>query len=384
VAAPPHSYDAIVVGLGGMGSAAVAHLAGRGARVLGLEQYEPLHTQGSSHGTSRMIRQAYYEDPAYVPLLRRGYELWRALERDAGVDVLHVTGGLMVGRPDGDVVPGCLRSSREQDVPVVELDRADVRRRFPLFHPPEGHVGVYEPTAGFVDADAARSAHLELARRHGAELRHGTRVTAWRAAPGRVEVSTDTGVAEAARLVLAAGPWMPKLVAELGLPLTVERRTLHWVRPADPSRFTPDRFPVWGFEPSPDRFLYGFPAFEGAERGVKLSWHIDGACHPCEPETVDRTISDAEIADARAGLATILPQAVGPWVDAATCLYTCTPDSHFVIDHHPDHEDVLLLSPCSGHGYKFCAIVGEITADLVLAGSTPHPIEPFRLGRFRS
>jgi sarcosine oxidase len=362
------AFDVIVVGLGGMGSAAVAHAAARGSRVLGLEQYQPAHAHGSSHGRSRVIRLAYFEDPAYVPLLRRAYELWRQLEADSGRSLLQVTGGLMIGSPSSEVVSGTLRSAREHHLAHEVLDAAAIRRRFPAFEPPEGTAAVYEPEAGVVSPEEAIHAHLDVALRYGARLQFDERVVEWRAsAGGAVLVTTGRGRYEAGQLVLSPGPWAAELFQYRALPLSIEPQVLYWFEPPQgPAPFMPGHFPVYIWDLGDGVQFYGFPADHQGRVKVAFyrSKHTD--------EVAMRTV-----------LGACLPSlGGGRLVDQVTCRYTLTPDHHFVIGRHPEHPQVVLTSPCSGHGYKFASVVGEILADLIRDGSTRHPIGLFAPDRF--
>jgi sarcosine oxidase len=378
-------FDVIIIGLGAMGSAAASHLAERGARVLGLERYTPAHDQGSSHGRSRIIRQAYLEHPAYVPLLLRAYELWERLERDAGRRLLTLTGGLMIGSPDSPVVTGSIRSAQEHNLPYEMLDAAEIRRRFPPFNPGPEVVALYETRAGVLDPEECIRAQLELAARRGATLHFEEPARAWEAAPSgsRVRVTTAHGVYEAARLVVAAGAWAPTLLADLGLPLAVERQVLYWFEPlGDAQLFQPDRFPIWIWEVRPGLDLYGFPAQDGPPGGVKVAFYRTGDEGTCTPDTIDRSVRSEEIGRMRAALAACMPALNGELRATLTCMYTNTPDQHFVIGAHPRHPQVVIASPCSGHGFKFASVVGEILADLALDGATRHPIGLFDIGRF--
>jgi sarcosine oxidase len=380
-------FDIIIVGLGAMGSAAASQLAGRGARVLGLERYTPAHQQGSSHGRSRIIRQAYFEHPAYVPLLLRAYELWEQLERDAGRRLLTITGGLMIGSPDSPVVTGSIRSAQEHSLPYEVLDATEISRRFPPFKPASEVVALYETRAGVLDPEECIRAQLEQASRRGATLHFEEPALAWEAASSgdRVRVSTAHSTYEAERLVLAAGAWAPTLLADLGLPLAPERQVLYWFEPAGGVEpFLPDRFPIWIWEVAPDLDLYGFPTQDGPPGGVKVAFYRIGEGGTCTPKTIDRVVHPAEIERMRAALAASLPALNGELRATLTCMYTNTPDQHFVIGAHPRHPQVVIASPCSGHGFKFASVIGEILADLALDGATRHPIGLFDVGRFGS
>jgi sarcosine oxidase len=361
--------DVIVVGLGGMGSAAAAHAASRGQRVLGLEQFQPAHDQGSSHGRSRVIRLAYFEHPAYVPLLRRAYELWRRLEERTGRSVLQITGGLMIGSPRSEVVSGSLRSAREHHLDYEMLDAEQIRRRFPPFTPGPETVALFEHEAGVVFPEEAIRAHLDFAVDNGARVHFDERVEEWTvASSGRIDVRTSRGRYECERLILAPGAWASELFKIDGLPLEVEPQQLHWFEPAGGAApFAPDRFPVYIWDLGSGIQFYGFPAEDDGRvkvaffrSKVKGEEAIRDALRPCLP-----------------GLAG------GVLIETVSCRYTLTPDHHFVIGQHPEFANVTIASPCSGHGYKFASVIGEILADLAIDGSTRHPIDLFDPRRFR-
>ena len=376
------SFDVIVLGLGGMGSAVAAHLAARNQKVLGLDQFRPPHDQGSSHGLSRVIRQAYFEDPAYVPLLLRTYELWRELERDTSRPLLTLTGGLMLGAPDSAVVTGSHRSAKQHDLPHELLDARDIKRRFPQFQPEPDTVALYETNAGAVRPEEAVAAHLDLATRRGATLQMEERVLSWQTSAGRVRVTTLRSTYEAGQLVICAGPWAGPVLAELNLPFQIERQVQLWFEPEGGLEdFLPGKFPVWIWETHDGMHPYGMPALDGPQSGIKVAIHHGGANRFCTADTVDRRISNEEIAAAQAVVISRLPAAKGRLLRSAACLYTSLPDEHFLIDRHPAHPEVLIVSPCSGHGFKFCPVIGELTADLVERNTTRHPIQLFSLTR---
>lgn len=371
------SYDVIVVGLGGMGSAAAYHLAARGERVLGLEQFDPVHDRGSSHGGSRITRQSYFEDPAYVPLLLRSYELWESLERDTGRDIVSLTGGVFLGREDSQTFAGSLRASQDWDLPHEVLDAADVRRRFPTLAPRPDEVALFEAKAGFVRPEATVAAHLQLAGRHGADLHFGEPVLRWEALPsGGVRVLTGDGMYSADRLVICPGAWAPELLADLGIPFDVERQVMYWFAPeTGVDAFLPERHPIYLHEDAAGTQIYGFPAIDGPDGGAKVAFFRRGTA--CSPETIDRSVSDAEVGAMRDHVATVLPSLPGRFLRSATCMYTNTPDQHFVLATHPEHAQVTVAGGFSGHGFKFVPVVGEVIADLSTTGSTAHPIALF-------
>lgn len=378
-------FDVIILGLGGMGSAVAAHLAGRGQRILGLDQFLPPHDQGSSHGRSRVIRQAYFEDPAYVPLLLRAYELWRELEGQAGDSLLTITGGLMLGAEGSAVVTGSCQSARQHGLPHELLDAREIRRRFPQFNPDADTVALYEANAGVVRPEAAVAAHLQSARRSGATLRTEERVLAWEAAAGQVKVTTARGQYEAGQLVLCAGPWIGEVLAGWKLPFQVERQVQLWFNPVGGvESFGPGKFPVWIWETKEGAHPYGIPALDGPHGGIKIALHHGGTNRVTTADGVERTVGSEEIAAAQAVIAARLPAARGKCLRALACLYTNLPDGHFLIDRHPAHSEVLIVSPCSGHGFKFCPVIGEIAADILVRNGTRHPIQKFSLARFQT
>ncbi|MFL5779496.1 MAG: N-methyl-L-tryptophan oxidase [Chloroflexota bacterium] len=374
------TFDAIVVGLGAHGSAAAAALARRGERVLGLERFERGEAFGSSGGWSRMIRLAYFEDPAYVPFAREAWDRWRALEAEVGVDLLRATGGLYAGPADSRPVAGAIRSAEVHRLDREVIDAAEIRRRWPIFRPAPDILGLVDAQAGAMRIDRANAAHLAVAERHGAKLAFGRRVVAWRSSPGGgFEVEDGDGdVAGADHLVLAAGPWIDRLLPDLTLPLRVERECPCWFSPTvEPAAIAADRLPVWVMVDAGTSF-YGIPY--DPELGLKVSIHHWGT--EVDPDSVDRTVGPADVERVRAFMRRRMPAADGPLRNASVCLYTNTPDEAFVIDRHPIAPGIAFASACSGHGFKFAPIVGDILADLVIEGSTTWPIEPFRAGRF--
>ena len=374
---PAPRYDVIVVGLGAMGSAATCHLARRGVRVLALDRFAPPHANGSSSGRTRIIREAYFEHPSYVPLVQRAYELWTALERDSGARLLRVTGGLMIGPPDGVLVSGALLSARTHGLKHELLETASLRRRHPALRPPDGTVAVWEPRAGALFPEACVAAHLAMAARAGATLSAGEPALEWRESGDGIEVRTPRGRHLAAKLLVAAGAWTAGLLPGLDLPLSVERQVQAWFEPLDPSAFDPARFPVFIWEDEPGRFLYGFPDLGD---GVKVARHHEG--ERADPDRVRREITDDDVLPIRAALERLIPAANGPLRDAAACLYTNAPDAHFILDFHPEHPGVLVASPCSGHGFKFAAALGEVMADLLQGARPRFDLGMFRIARF--
>ncbi|BBZ60913.1 N-methyl-L-tryptophan oxidase [Mycolicibacterium monacense] len=366
--------DVIVIGLGGMGSAAAYHLASRGQRVLGLEKFTPAHDKGSSHGGSRIIRQSYFEDPAYVPLLLRAYDLWDRLATDSAREVYRMTGGLFIGPPDCLTVAGSLRASRQWGLDHEVLDADEFRRRYPNFTPREGDIALYEAKAGFARPEMTVQAHLDLAEHAGATLRFGEEVTGWTATADGVRVTTATGTYSAGQLVICPGAWAPQLLAEFGIPITVERQVLYWLDPVGGNEPFVEH-PIFIAENERAEQIYGFPAIDGPHGGVKVAFFRKGV--ECTPDTIDRVVHERETREMRDEAARLLPALDGPCVHSATCMYSNTPDQHFVIARHPDSFNVTVACGFSGHGFKFVPVVGEILADLATTGATDHPIGLF-------
>ena len=375
-------YDVIVGGLGGVGSAAAYHLAARGKRVLGLERYTPAHDSGSSHGNSRIIRQAYHENPGYVPLVLRSYELWEQLERDTASDLLHITGGLYLGAENSEVVSGSLQSARQYGLDYEWHDAAEVRRRFPALQPHASDCAVYEKKAGFLRPEAAVAAHLQLASQRGAALHFEEPISHWQVtASGTVRVVTQKASYEAAHLILAPGAWAGDLLPSIGLQLHVRRHVMAWFEPTDNiERFASGHFPIYIWQTASGKVFYGFPSIDGASEGIKAAMHSGGDV--CTPESIDRNIQESDIAEIREQLAEYLPALNGRLLHASTCMYTMTPDEDFVVSHHPDHPQVTLACGFSGHGFKFTSVLGEVLADLAIHGHSQHPIDFLSAKRF--
>lgn len=371
-------YDAIVVGVGGMGSAAAFHLAARGARVLALERFDIPHDLGSSHGLSRIIRLAYWEHPAYVPLVRRAYQLWRELEIASGDSLLVVTGSIDAGPAGSANVIGARRACETFDLPYEELDAATLGSRFPAYRLPAEAVSIYQRDGGFLRPEACITAYVALARRYGADVRTRQHVLGWESDGGGVRVLTAEGTHRAAHLVLAAGAWTGSLLRSAAAVLAPERQVVLWTQPLRPERFRVGSFPVF-YVNVPGGPFYGFPDHD--DRGFKIGRYHHRR-ERVDPDAMDRTCAAADEAVLRTGIRQYFPDADGPTVAMQTCLFTNTPDEHFVIDRVPQESRVTVAAGFSGHGFKFCSVVGEILADLALDGGTAHAIGLFALARF--
>jgi sarcosine oxidase len=378
-------YDVIVVGVGGMGSAAAYHLADRGLDVLGLERYDVPHAQGSSHGYSRIIRLAYHEHPSYVPLLRAAYDEWRSLEAERGVSLLHETGSVAGGPPGSEIFEGARRSCRENDLEHEVLSAAGLNDRFPDYDVPEDFRAVFQPQGGFLVPEKCVVAHVEGAHDRGAEIRARTKVRGWTPLDdGGVTVEAEDGVEgvttyEADSLVVAAGAWTGELVPELEPVLEPERQVVGWFQPDDPDRFDPDSFPVFVLGEEEADEVYGFPVH--GVPGVKIG-RYHHRHETVDPDEMNREPTPEDERILREDVEAYLADAAGPTMRLETCLFTNTPDSRFVIDSHPVHPEVTVAAGFSGHGFKFVSVVGSVVADLVTDGRTDHPIEQFGIDRF--
>ncbi len=371
-------YNAIVVGVGGMGSAALFHLARQGQRALGLERYDIPHEMGSSHGHTRIIRLAYYEDPAYVMLLKRAYELWRDIERVAGEQLLHITGSIDAGPADSWVFKGSLQSCVEHDLPHEVLTGKELAERFPGYRLPHDHLAVLQPEGGFLAPERCIVAYTEAAQAHGAEVHGREQVLGWEPVGDGVRVFTDRNEYEADRLVVTAGAWNDELLPFLQHLITPERQVLAWLQPEKPDLFMPERFPVFNLLVDEGRF-YGFPIF--GVPGFKFGkYHHFEEAGPAD--WLDREAHPYDEAMLREFAARYFPDATGPTMSLKACLFTNTPDNHFLIDLHPQFEQVSFASACSGHGFKFASVIGEILADLAMRGRSRHDIDFFSLDRF--
>jgi len=370
-------FDVVVAGLGIVGSAAAAELARRGVSVAGLDRGSPPHELGSSHGETRMIREAYFEHPLYVPLVRRSYDGWRELEERSGRRLLFETGGILAGAPGGELVDGALASAARHGIEVERLDQEDALLAYPGLRLPSAHELLRERRAGYLLAEPCVETLLGLARDAGAELRAGETVEGWAEdGPSGLVVRTSSGDVACECLVLAAGAWTPSLCGLPSLPLRPVRMTQHWFRPSG-GTLAPRELPVFLFELGPGRIAYGFPDLGG---GVKAAFHHGGV--PCSPGRLDRAVRRSEVRAVAGVMERYFPGSTWLPVRSAACMYTLTPDRHFLVDRHPRSPRVILAAGFSGHGFKFAPVLGSIVADLA-AGSRPDfDLSPFRIGRF--
>lgn len=372
-------YDCIVLGTGGVGSAALYHLARRGLRVLGIDRFPPGHDRGSSHGDTRIIRLAYMEHPDYVPLLFRAYDLWRSLEESRGETLFVQCGLLQIGPASGAVISGVRASATQHRLAVDEVAPADVRERFGDRWAAEGMVGLFERKAGFLYVERCVTAHVEEARRSGARLVTGESVLSWRAEHSGVTVRTDRSSYTAQKLIISAGPWASGLLAGIGVPLEVRRKPLLWYASTNPAHRVENGMPAFLFE-APEGIIYGFPQIDAA--GVKIAEHTGGQVVD-DPLEVRRETDAADRDPVEAFARRYLPGVTTDLRKSAVCMYTMTPDEHFLVDIHPEEPRVAFAAGLSGHGFKFTAVLGEVLADLVERGETGLPVgflSPARFG----
>jgi sarcosine oxidase len=370
-------YDLIVVGLGAMGGAAACHAARRGARVLGLDANPAGHALGSSHGATRAIRETYFEAPDYVPLVQRSFDHWRALEAETGHALLTVSGALYLGPPDNGLTAGVIRAARVHGLPYEALAGAGFARRFPGFALPEGWEAVFETRGGILWADACMQAHLDLARHHGADLRFSTPALSWRRKGDGVIVETPDGLVAAAAMILTPGPWATEALADLALPISCRRIAVVHLDAADPAQYPASDLSVY-FWMTPQGIYAGFPHIDG--EGVKIMRHDKG--DTCTPATVRRGIDAHDTAQIAGFTAKYMPAANGPVREALTCLYTMTPDNHFILDRHPAIPGLVYACGFCGHGFKFAPVIGEALTSLALDGATDLPVDFLSARRF--
>ena len=375
--ASSNNFDFIVLGVGGMGSATLYHLATRGHRVLGLERFNIPHTMGSSHGITRIIRMAYFEHPGYVPLLRRSYALWRELQQDVGEQLLYITGSIDAGPPDSPTFQGSKSSCELHNLEHQVLTSTELSERFPAYQLPDDFMAVYQPEGGFVLPERSIVSHVALAQQHGAEVHGCEQVISWEPTANGVRVKTDHGEYSAKRLVITAGAWASKMANCLNQIAVPERQVLIWMQPKQPELFSPQRFPVFNMASEQGQFyglpIHGVPGFKFGR------WHHFN--ENVDPDTIDRNPNARDEVLLRAFADRYFPQGAGPTLSMAVCMFTNTADEHFILDFHPDCEQVIIAAGFSGHGFKFCSVVGEIMADLAEAGTTRFDIEMFKLSR---
>ncbi len=387
-----NSFQTIVIGLGAMGSAATYQLAKRGHQVLGIDQFSPPHVYGSSHGDTRITRQAIGEGSEYVPLVLRSYDLWEEIERETGKKVLSITGGLIMTGVEGSMRHGSyffnqtVACAETYGISYHLLDAKEIKKRFPQFKLKGNEKGYFEEKAGYLRPEICIEAQLELAQRYGAELAFDEKVLAFSVNnQDKVVVKTNKGEYVAEKAIVSAGPWVTQLLGETyGRYFTIYRQVLYWFDLEAPiSQFEAPNFPIWIWEfgTAVEDLMYGFPAINGLQGGVKIAFEqYKTTTHP---DSVSREVSSQEIEEMYERY--VQPHLAGvneTCVKSVSCLYTVTPDHRFVIDIHPEIPQVIVASPCSGHGFKHSAAIGEVLAQLVIEGRSDIDISMFSFQRF--
>ena len=371
-------FDCIVIGVGGMGSSTLYNLAKRGRRVLGLEQFDIPHAEGSSHGVNRIIRLAYYDHPSYVPLLRRAYELWSEIESVTGEQLLYKTGSIDTAPSGHEVFEGSLESCLLHDIPHRVLNHAQINEEFPGYQLPPGHMGLLQGDGGFVLSERSIVAYANAAMSTGAEIHAREVVSGWEPDQGGVRVFTDRGEYTAERLVITAGAWTSGMVPILDDLAVPERQVLAWLQPIDGSLYTPDVFPVFNAYFDEGRY-YGFPVYGIPGFKVGRYHHLEEVI---DPDFAIKTVNSEDEAVLRSAVERYFPKANGTTMTLKTCMFTNTPDEHFIVDLLPANPQVAVAAGFSGHGFKFASVIGEILADLAINGETEHNIDLLKIDRF--
>jgi sarcosine oxidase len=384
------NFETIVIGLGAMGSAAIYQLSKKGNKVLGIDQFAPPHAIGSSHGDSRITRQAIGEGHEYVPLSLRSYEIWKELERKTGKQLLTITGGLIIGKDSYNPLDGnsrflqaTINTAQKFNISHAVFPAAELKKRFPKFQIEDDYLGYYEEKAGFLRPELCVEAQIELAGRQGAQIHLNEKVRHLvQSTDGSIEVKTDKGAYKANKIIVSAGPWAAQFFPMDAEMFRVYRQVSYWFDiPDDITPYLPAHFPVFIFAGTGKHDIYGFPAIDGRRGGLKVAF-VEYSINTT-PENAAREISKQEIERAYYEIAVKhLPGLSMKCLRAAACLYTVTPDSKFVIDTHPKYPQIIIASPCSGHGFKHSAAIGEALAELIVEGQSHFDLSAFRIDRF--
>jgi sarcosine oxidase len=374
------NYDVAVIGLGAMGSAAISHLAARGLKVIGFEASSPAHGLGSSHGDSRLIRMGYFEDPCYVPLLKRAYENWRQLEAQLRAPILDITGVLQIGHSDSKIIKGVRASCEMYDLPSMEFSATEMRDRFPVFGLEDDEMAILDPQGGWLRPEAAIWGYLRLATAGGAALRIGEKITAIEPDDAGVTIISGTARYRANKVIVATGSWIADLVPSLRGLANPIRQVVAWYKPSDGFLTDPRRMPAFLRAVTDDESFFGFP--EIGDDGVKIGRHAHFR-EPIDPDAPNPPVNDRDLAMLDEFAEKYLPGMAGRRVNATTCRYTMLPGEDFLLDYIPGENRIIAASPCSGHGFKFTSVIGEILADLAEKGETSLPVDVFSFARLK-
>ncbi len=375
-------YDVIVIGVGSMGSATCYHLAKRGAKVLGLEQFDIAHDKGSHAGESRLIRMAYFEHPDYVPLLESAYHLWDELENESGEHLFHKTGIYYAGPENGFLMSGIEESSRLYNIPVDKMNRDEVSNKWPQFKISDDLIELFEKDAGFVRPELSIETLTNLAKKHGADILTGEKALYWKVEDNVVKVKTGKNEYQGNRMIITAGAYAHEILGEYTPDLKVTQQLLAWFDVRDEESFTLGNFPCFGMEEAKGLF-YGFPIlpFDGLSSGLKIAYHYPGS--EIAPDQILNFNSSSEEVRLRGLFDKYFNKELGKLLNVKACMYTFSSDDHFIINELPGFEDnVTIATGFSGHGFKFIPVVGEILTDLTLEGKTNHPIDFLNVSRF--
>ena len=373
-------FDAIVIGIGGMGSAALFELSRSGKNTLGIEQFELAHDQGSSHGSTRIIRLAYYEHPAYVPLVKRAYQLWQNLENLSGEQLLHVTGSIHIGYEDSNIFIGSKESCELHHLRHEIINGLEISKRFPAFRLPNDILSVYQPDGGFLRPEKCIETLAGLASNYGAEIHYREQFLDWNStAEGGVRVRTNLGEYEASNLIFTAGAWTGKILPGLSENLNPERQVMGWFDTQKSQLFSPELLPVWTMLVPEGRF-YGFPEFELPGFKIGLYHHLH---ETVDPDELDRSLlTEADEEALRNCISEYFPGANNEMTQGKVCMFTNTPDENFILDRLPKFPQVVVAAGFSGHGFKFCSVIGEIVASIVNDTEIDLDIDMFQISRF--
>ena len=370
-------YDIAVLGVGGMGSATLYTLAKRGLNVCGIEQFGVAHDRGSSHGETRLIRKAYFEHPDYIPLLNRAYDLWHEFEKKAGEKLFVENGLIVAGKPDSEVIKGLDLCYEKHNLPHEKLTVNEARKRFPQFHLPEDFIIYFDPIAGFLYVEKSVEKFAELGQKNGATLYTNEKVLTWQANQNHISITTDRRKIVAGKLIITSGAWANREMLSLGIDFDIWRKVLFWYDSPEIANYKLDGFPNFYVELDFGSF-YGFPAVN--EMGLKIGEHeIPGISSL--PDEVRRTLQPSDEPVILQFIEKVFPRFQPVRTNFTVCMYTITPDFNFILDVHPEYENVIIGAGFSGHGFKFAPVIGEILADLAIDGSTSHPIEFLRVNR---
>jgi len=376
-------FDVIVIGIGAMGSATVYQLSKiPNLKILGIDQFSPPHIYGSSHGETRIIRQIYFEHPNYVPLVKKSYPMWKELENEAKTQLFVNSGGIYIGEEGYRLMNGLKLTAKEHNFEINIMKSNEIMEKFPAFRVPEKMVGIYDPTAGILFPEKCIEAFISGAENRGAVFNFGEKVLDIKSDTTHEKVITNKGIYNAKKVIITAGAYVTVLLKDLQLPLKVEKKKIFWMEPVKEfaQNFTVEKMPIFLIEDEETKIqLYGFPNVLGT--GVKSAMHVNKGDNIQDVYKIDRTIDDNDVEEFKSRISAYLPNVFGKLNKSSVCMYTMTPDEHFIIDFIPKNKRIILASPCSGHGFKFSIIIGEILKDLAIKGESEFDLSLFSLNR---